>query len=171
MGTKKTNKIDTTKLNARKSYYDDKDIMQINSTIYNAKGSNKPFLSNKQTWLYSYLMNNDIKKNYTYTLTSLSNDYRKNVKDTKEKEAKKQNYKFRKSFKSSELISINDLKAVIQYMYIVNGRLFEYYRNENNNYLLHEVECISNLVTCKDRKQYKVVLLDTGYFLQYPVSK
>ena len=150
--SKKTNtvsKIDTTKLNARKEYYSSNDVMQFNSTINRAKGSDLPFLNNKQKWLYTRLAKNDIKSNYTYTLDSLSNEYRNEVKSNKEKNAKVKNYQFRKSFKSSEIFSVSDLKSVMQYFYIANNRLFEYYRNEKNNYILREVQFLNSLASLK----------------------
>lgn len=152
MENKKTNKIDTTKLKTRNDYYTSNDVLQINSTIYNAKNSSVPFLNKKQEWLYTRLSKNELSKGFTYTLESLSNEYRKEIKETKEKNAKKQNYQFRKSFKSNEVFSIGDLKGVMQYFYIVNERLFEYYRNDKNNYILHEVQFMGNIATSKDRK-------------------
>ena len=147
-----SSKVDTTKLKARKDYYASSDVMQMNSTVYNGKNSNVPYLNKKQTWLYTRLASNDIEKNWNYTLDSLSNDYRKTIKDSKESTAKAKNYKFRQSFKSNEIFSIGDLKAVIHYFYHVNSRLFEFYRNDKKNYLIHEVEFKSNLSTAKNRK-------------------
>ena len=135
----------TNRINARKDYYSSSDVLQMNSTVNHAKNSALPNLSKKCVWLYNRLAKNDIKSNYNYTLTSLSNDYRKEIATTKESNAKKQGYKFRKSFTSSEVFSVTDIKSVCQYFYHVNNRLFEFYRNDKGNYLLHEVEFKSNL--------------------------
>lgn len=147
-----TSKVDTSKLKARKDYYSSSDVMQFNSTVNSAKDSTTPYLNNKQIWLYNRLAKNVLSEKYNYTLESLSNDYRKEIKDTKEGKAKKEGYTFRKSFKSNEVFSIGDLKSVIQYFYHVNSRLFEYYRNDKGNYFIHEVEFKSNLSTLKIRK-------------------
>ena len=136
-------------LATRKELYNSNDIMQLNSSVKKAKNSELPFLNKKQLWLYTYLAKNDIEKKYNYTITSLSNDYRKEIKDTKEKNSKVSNYTFRKSFKSNEVFSIGDIKSVMQYFYIANRRLWEFYRNDKNNYLLHEVEFIENLTRLK----------------------
>ena len=136
-------------LSTRKELYNNNDIMQLNSSIKKAKNSELPFLNKKQLWLYTYLAKNDIEKKYNYTITSLSNDYRKEIKDTKEKNSKVSNYTFRKSFKSNEVFSIGDIKSVMQYFYIANRRLWEFYRNDKNNYLLHEVEFVENLTHLK----------------------
>ena len=144
-----TKKIDTTKLASRKDYYSINDVMQINSTVHCAKGSNLPYLNNKQVWLYTRLAKNDIEQNYTYSLESLSNEYRNEIKSNKEKNAKVKNYTFRKSFKSNEVFSIGDLKSVIQYLYFANARLFEYYRNDKMHYLIKEVEYKKSLSTLK----------------------
>ena len=145
----KTNKVDLTKLATRKEYYSNNDVMQINSSVKTAKDSTLPFLNKKQTWLYTRLLQNDIKQNYTYSLETLSNEYRNEIKTTKEKNAKVKNYNFRKSFKSNEIFSVGDLKAVIQYSYFANSRLFEYYRNDKNHYLIREVEFKKSLSTLK----------------------
>ena len=146
-------KVDTVKLNARKEFYSDNDTMEMNSTVKMAKNSNLPFLNKKQIWLVNRLLSNDITKGYIYTLDSLSNDYRKTIKDNKEKNAKKSNYVFRKHFKSNEVISIPDVKASIQYIYHSNNRLFEYKRNEKGNYYVKETEFIYNLSTLKANKK------------------
>ncbi len=135
----------TNRINARKDYYSNSDVLQMNSTVNHAKNSALPNLSKKCIWLYNRLAKNDIKSNFNYTLTSLSNDYRKEIATTKESNAKKQGYKFRKSFTSSEVFSVTDIKSVCQYFYHANSRLFEFYRNDKGNYLLHEVEFKSNL--------------------------
>lgn len=150
--TSKMSEVDKMRLNARKALYNDNDILQMNSSIVKAKNSDLPFLSKKQMWLYTYLSKNDIEKKYNYTITSLSNDYRKEVKENKEKTSKKENYTFRKSFKTSEVFSIGDIKSVMQYFYITNSRLWEFYRNDKGNYFLHEVEFIANIAKLKDRK-------------------
>ena len=143
------NEVAKKQLATRKELYNNNDIMQLNSSIKKAKNSELPFLNKKQLWLYTYLAKNDIGKKYNYTITSLSNDYRKEIKDTKEKNSKVSNYTFRKSFKSNEVFSIGDIKSVMQYFYIANRRLWEFYRNDKNNYLLHEVEFVENLTHLK----------------------
>lgn len=150
--TKKMSPSDLEKLKTRKELYNSSDILQFNSSVIKAKDSDLPYLSNKQLWLYNYLSKNDIEKKYNYTITSLSNDYRKVIKDDKEKTSKKDGYKFRKSFKTSEVFSIGDIKSVMQYFYVANNRMWEYYRNDKGNYFLHEVEFIANITTLKDRK-------------------
>lgn len=135
----------TNRINARKEYYTTSDVLQMNSTVNHAKNSTLPNLSKKCIWLYNRLAKNDIKSNFNYTLTSLSNDYRKEIATTKESNAKKQGYKFRSSFTSSEVFSVTDIKSVCQYFYHANDRLFEFYRNAKGNYLLHEIEFKSNL--------------------------
>lgn len=149
---KTTSKVDTLKLKTRKDYYSNSDVMQFNSTVNSAKDSTTPYLNNKQIWLYNRLAKNVLSEKYNYTLESLSNDFRKEIKDTKESKAKKEGYTFRKSFKSNEVFSVGDLKSVIQYFYHVNSRLFEYYRNDKGNYFIHEIEFKSNLSTLKIRK-------------------
>ena len=129
----------------RKEFYDNKDVMQMNSKVFNAKDSDKPFLTKKGVFLVNRLLSNDITKGYRYSLESLTNDYRKAIKDDKESKAKKQGYTFRKSFLSSEVIDIACLKSAIQFIYHENKRLFEYYRNDKGNYFVHEVEFTSNL--------------------------
>lgn len=143
------NEVGKKQLATRKELYNSNDIMQLNSSVKKAKNSELPFLNKKQLWLYTYLAKNDIEKKYNYTITSLSNDYRKEIKDTKEKNSKVSNYTFRKSFKSNEVFSIGDIKSIMQYFYIANRRLWEFYRNEKNNYLLHEVEFVENLTHLK----------------------
>ena len=129
----------------RKEFYADKDILQINSKVFNAKNSDKLFLTKKGVFLVNRLLSNDITKGYRYSLESLTNDYRKAIKDTKESKAKKSGYTFRKSFLSSEVIDITTLKSAIQYIYFENKRLFEYYRNDKGNYFVVEVEYTANL--------------------------
>lgn len=136
-------------LKTRREFYTDNDVLQFNSSVRKAKNSDLPFLNKKQLWCYNYLAKNDIKKNFNYTITSLSNDYRKVIKDTKENTSKVSGYKFRKSFKSNEVFSIGDIKSVMQYFYVANSRLWEFYRNDKNNYLLREVEFVSNLTHLK----------------------
>lgn len=143
------NEVAKKQLATRKELYNNNDIMQLNSSIKKAKNSELPFLNKKQLWLYTYLAKNDIEKKYNYTITSLSNDYRKEIKNTKEKNSKVSNYTFRKSFKSNEVFSIGDIKSIMQYFYIANRRLWEFYRNDKNNYLLHEVEFVENLTHLK----------------------
>lgn len=135
----------TNRINARKEYYTKNDVLQMNSTVNHAKNSTLPNLSKKCIWLYNRLAKNEIEKKYNYTITSLSNDYRKEIATTKESKAKKEGYKFRQSFTSSEVFSVTDIKSVCQYFYHANKRLFEFYRNDKGNYLLHEVEFKSNL--------------------------
>ena len=141
-------KIDA-KRTARMSYYDD-DILVMNSTVKNGKNTNVPFLNKKQIWLKNRLLANVMEKNYVYTLESLSNDYRKELKANAEKTAKKQNYTFRKNFKTSDIFSPSDLKSVIQSIYIVERRLFEYRRNDKGNYYVIERSYVANLATFKN---------------------
>ena len=129
----------------RREFYSDKDTMQMNSKVYNAKGSNQLFLTKKGKWLVTRLLSNDITKGYRYTLESLSNDYRKTIKDEKESNAKKQGYTFRKSFLSGEIIDVSTLKSAIQSLYHEHKRLFRYDRNDKGNYLIYEVEFVENL--------------------------
>ena len=138
-----------TRMSARKDYYNNSDVLQINSTIKKAKNSSLPFLNKKQQVLYVVLSKNEIDKNFTYTLDGLSNGYRKMITDEKTSNAKVKGYQFRKSFKSNEVFSISDLKSVMQYFYIVDKRCFEYYRNDKNNYILHEVEYKKDLAILK----------------------
>ena len=140
----------------RKEFYSNNDVLQINSSIVKAKNSDLPSLSKKADFICHILLKNDIAKNYSYTLDSLSNDYRKEVERlSKDKAKNKDKFKFRKSFKSSEVISIGDIKQAIQYIYIVDNRQFVYYRNDKGNYLIKEVEFVDNLATLKDRKENK----------------
>lgn len=140
----------------RKEFYTSNDYLQMNSGIVKAKNSNLPSLSKKADFICHILLKNDIAKNYSYTLDSLSNEYRKEVERlSKDKAKNKDKFKFRKSFKSSEVISISDIKQAIQYIYIVNSRQFIYYRNDKGNYLVKEIEFIDNLATLKDRKENK----------------
>lgn len=149
----KMTKEQKNKMEVRKGYYSN-DVLQINSKVVKAKNSNLPFLNNKGLFLYNRLLQNDISKNFTYTLDSLTNDYRKEVEKKAVDNAKnKDKYNFRKSFKTSEVIDISTVKSVIQYIYVANNRLFEYYRNSKGNYLLREVDFISNLTELKDRKE------------------
>lgn len=143
--TNKVTKGNPIVTSTRKEFYDNKDVMQMNSKVYNAKDSTTPFLTKKGIFLVNRLLSNDITKGYRYSLESLTNDYRKAIKDDKESKAKKQGYTFRKSFLSSEVIDITCLKSAIQYIYHENKRLFEYYRNDKGNYFIHEVEFTSNL--------------------------
>lgn len=137
----------------RKEFYTGNDVLQINSSIVKAKNSDLPSLSKKTNFVCHKLLQNDISKNYSYTLDSLSNEYRKEIeKNAKDKAKNKDKFIFRKSFKSSEIITIGDIKQAIQYIYIVNNRQFIYYRNDKGNYLVKEVEFIDNLATLKDRK-------------------
>lgn len=138
----------------RKEFYTSNDVLQINSSIVKAKNSDLPSLSKKTNFVCHKLLQNDISKNYSYTLDSLSNEYRKEIeKNAKDKAKNKDKFIFRKSFKSSEIITIGDIKQAIQYIYIVNNRQFIYYRNDKGNYLVKEVEFIDNLATLKDRKR------------------
>lgn len=150
--TKKMDSMQLDRIKTRKSYYMDNDFLMMNSSVTKAKNSNMPFMTKKNEWLYKYLLQNDINKNWNYTLDSISNLYRKEVKDTKEKTAKTSNYKFRKGFKTSEVFSINDLKSVIQYIYLVNKRMFVYYCNDKGNYNIKEIGYCENLTVLKDRK-------------------
>lgn len=138
----------------RKEFYSNNDVLQINSSIVKAKNSDLPSLSKKADFICHILLKNDIVKNYSYTLDSLSNDYRKEVESLlKDKAKNKDKFVFRKSFKSNEVISIGDIKQAIQYIYFVNKRQFIYYRNDKGNYLVKEVEFVDNLATLKDRKE------------------
>lgn len=149
----KLNNEQLEKLASRKAYYDN-DILQMNTSVYKAKNSNLPFLNKKAEFVYRRLMSNDIAKGYTYTFDSLTNDYRKEVETLAKAKAKNQDkYNFRKSFKSSEVVDVATIKAVIQYAYHSNNRLFEYYRNAKGNYLIKEVEFVSNLSTLKEHKE------------------
>lgn len=139
----KLNEQQKTVIKTKKEYYSNKDVMQmenknIKNNIYELRGK-------RQLFLYHFLSKNDISKNWNYTLDSLTNEYRKVLKKEKEEQAKKEGYKFRTSFKSNEFIGIQDVKQVILYFYHQNKRLFEYYRNDKNNYILHEVKYIENL--------------------------
>ena len=137
----------------RKEFYSSNDYLQMNSSINKAKNSDLPLLSKKSDFICHALLKNDMTKNYSYTLDSLSNEYRKEVERlSKDKAKNKDKFKFRKSFKSNEVVSIGDIKQAIQYIYIVNNRQFVYYRNDKGNYLIKEVEFIDNLATLKDRK-------------------
>lgn len=140
----------------RKEFYTNNDVLQINSSIVKAKNSDLPSLSKKANFVCHKLLQNDISKNYSYTLDSLSNEYRKETeKNVKDKAKNKDKFVFRKSFKSSEVVSIGDIKQAIQYIYIVNNRQFIYYRNDKGNYLIKEIEFVDNLATLKDRKENK----------------
>lgn len=139
------------KRTSRKEFYSSNDVLQMNSSIKKAKNSDLPSLSKKANFVCHILLKNDIAKGYSYTLDSLSNEYRREL----EKNAKnKDKFVFRKkkSFKSNEVISIGDIKQAIQYIYI-NGRQFIYYRNDKGNYLIKEIEFVDNLTTLKDRKE------------------
>lgn len=150
---KKAVKENDSKLAIRKNYYAGNDVLQFNSTVKNAKNSNVPYLNNKQIWLKNRLLSNELEKNYTYTLDSLSNDYRKVITEKAKQGKKTASYQFRKSFKSGEVISIGDIKAVCQFMYIVNKRHFEFYRNDKNNYVLHEIAYVEKLTELKIRNK------------------
>lgn len=140
----------------RKEFYTSNDYLQMNSSVVKAKGSDLPSLSKKANFICHILLKNDIAKNYSYTLDSLSNEYRKEVEKTsKDKSKNKDKFVFRKSFKSSEVMGISDIKQAIQYIYIANSRQFVYYRNDKGNYLIKEVEFVENLATLKDRKENK----------------
>lgn len=142
------------KRTTRKEFYSSNDYLQMNSSIVKAKNSNLPSLSKKADFICHILLKNDIAKNYSYTLDSLSNEYRKEVERlSKDKAKNKDKFQFRKSFKSNEIISIGDIKQAIQYLYFVNTRQFVYYRNDKGNYLVKEVEFVDNLATLKDRKE------------------
>lgn len=139
----KLNDLQKKVIATKKEYYSNKDVMQlenkkIKNDVYELRGK-------RQVFLYHFLSKNDISKNWIYTLDSLTNEYRKVLKKEKEEQAKKEGYKFRVSFKSNEVISIQDVKQVILYLYHQNKRLFEYYKNDKNNYILHEVEFKDNL--------------------------
>ena len=139
-------------MNTRKAEYTNKDILRMNSYIKKAKNSNLPFLSKKNVFLLNYLLGRKKEDNYNYTLDSISNLYRKEIEDKAVAKAKKENYKFRKSFNACELFNINDIKNVIQYIYVTTDRQFEYYRNKKGNYLIHEVDKVENLALLVDRK-------------------
>ena len=136
-------------LSTRKEYYNDNDILQMNSSVKNAKNSSLPFLSKKASVLMHMLLANDIKKDFRFSLDSLSNEYRNSIKTEKESNAKVKNYQFRKSFKTSEIFDVATLKQTIQYIYIVNKRLFEYERNEKGHYLIHEIPYREKLLRIK----------------------
>ena len=127
----------------KKEYYSNKDAMQLENKVI--KNNLYELRGKRQVFLYHFLSKNDISKNWNYTLDSLTNEYRKVLKKEKEEQAKKEGYKFRVSFKSNEVISILDIKQVILYLYHQNKRLFEYYKNDKNNYILHEVNYKDNL--------------------------
>jgi hypothetical protein len=138
----------------RKEFYTSNDYLQMNSNIVKAKDSNLPSLSKKADFICHVLLKNDMTKNYSYTLDSLSNEYRKEVERlSKDKAKNKDKFVFRKSFKSNEVVNIGDIKQAIQYIYLVNKRQFVYYRNDKGNYLIKEVAFIDNLATLKDRKE------------------
>lgn len=140
-------------IQVRKEFYNSNDVLMMNSTVYKSKNSDLPFLNKKQSWLYTYLANNDIEKNYIYTLDGLSNEYRKHFENEKKSKAKnKDKFQFRKSFNASEKIQDSDFKAVKQYFYHANKRNFEMYRNDKGNYIIIEKSFIENLSTLKDRK-------------------
>ena len=139
-------------MNARKAEYTEKDILRINSSIKKAKNSELPYLSKKNVFLLNYLLNTKKEDNYNYTLDSISNVYRKEIEDKAVAKAKKENYKFRKSFNACEIFNVNDIKSVIQYIYVTTDRQFEYYRNKKGNYLIHEVDRVDNLAMLVDRK-------------------
>lgn len=137
---------------ARKAFYSDKDVMQMASTVRTAKGENRPFMSKKARFVLSKLLEG--KKGYIYTLDSLSNDYRKSVAqkamaDYKGKD--KDKYRFRRSFKSAEIISVSDLKQAVQTIYLMNKRLFVYERNEKASYVIREADYVESLVSLKRR--------------------
>ena len=144
--------IETTSLKARANHYNDKDTLRFKSSVKKASNSDLPFLNKKQLWLVSYLSKNDINKNYIYTLDGLSNEYRKTIKDSKEKKAKKSDYIFRKSFNLNEKISDSDFQSARTYIYISTKRLFEMDRNSKGNYIIIEKPFVENLVLLKDRK-------------------
>ena len=139
-------------MNTRKNEYANKDILRINSSVKKAKNSNLPFISKKNVFLLNYLLGTRKEDNYNYTLESISNVYRKEIEDKAVAKAKKENYKFRKSFNACELFSVNDIKSVIQYIYVTTDRQFEYYRNKKGNYLIHEVDRVENLTLLVDKK-------------------
>lgn len=141
------------KMATRKAYYNDSDILQINSTVKMAKDSTLPYLTKKTLFVVSYLLKNDTSKNFTYTLDSITNLYRVEVANVAKSKSKKPNeYNFRKSFKSNEVVTVNDLKSAIQYIYFNNKRLFEFYRNDKGNYLVREVSYVPCLSELKERK-------------------
>ena len=139
-------------MNTRKAEYTDKDILRMNSSVKKAKNSNLPYLAKKNVFLLNYLLKTRKEENYNYTLDSISNAYRKEIENKAVAKAKKENYKFRKSFNACELFNVNDVKSVIQYIYLTTDRQFEYYRNKKGNYLIHEVDKIENLTVLVDRK-------------------
>lgn len=139
-------------MNTRKNEYANKDILRINSSVKKAKNSDLPFISKKNVFLLNYLLGTKKDDNYNYTLDSISNVYRKEIEDKAIAKAKKENYKFRKSFNASEVFNVNDIKSVIQYIYVTTDRQFEYYRNKKGNYLIHEVDRVENLTLLVDRK-------------------
>lgn len=144
--------VETASLKARTNHYNDKDTLRFKPSVKKASNSNLPFLNKKQLWLVSYLSTNDINKNYIYTLDGLSNAYRKTIKDSKEKKAKKSDYVFRKSFNLNEKITDSDFQAARTYIYISTKRLFEMDRNSKGNYIIAEKSFVENLVLLKDRK-------------------
>lgn len=139
-------------VNTRKNEYANKDILRINSSVKKAKNSDLPFISKKNVFLLNYLLGTKKEDKFNYTLDSISNLYRKEIEDKAISKAKKENYKFRKSFNACELFSVNDVKSVIQYIYVTTDRQFEYYRNKKGNYLIHEVDRVENLTLLVDRK-------------------
>ena len=142
------------KRTTRKEFYSSNDVLQMNSSITKAKNSDLPLLSKKADFICHILLKNDMAKNYSYTLDSLSNEYRKEVERlSKDKAKNKDKFVFRKSFKSNEVVNIGDIKQAIQYIYFVNKRQFIYYRNDKGNYLVKEIDFVDNLATLKDRKE------------------
>lgn len=139
-------------MNARKAEYTDKDILRMNSSVKKAKNSELPYISTKNVFLLNYLLGTRKEDSFSYTLDSISNLYRKEIEDKAVAKAKKENYKFRKSFNACELFNVNDIKSVIQYIYVTTDRQFEYYRNKKGNYLIHEVDRVDNLALLVDRK-------------------
>lgn len=139
-------------MNTRKAEYANKDILRLNSSVKKAKNSDLPFISKKNVFLLNFLLGTRKEDNYNYTLDSISNLYRKEIENKAVAQAKKENYKFRKSFNACELFSVNDVKSVIQYIYVTTDRQFEYYRNKKGNYLIHEVDRVENLTMLVDRK-------------------
>ena len=139
-------------MNARKAEYSEKDILRINASIKKAKNSDLPYLSKKNVFLLNYLLGTRKEDKFNYTLDSISNLYRKEIENKAVAKAKKENYKFRKSFNACELFNVNDIKSVIQYIYVTTDRQFEYYRNKKGNYLIHEVDRVENLTMLVDRK-------------------
>lgn len=146
--TKQTNKQTNTMreetkivVATKKDYYSNRDCMQLENK--KVKGLLE-LRGKKQIFIYEFLLQNS-SLDYNFSLDSLTNEYRKVVKRIAEGSAKKEGYTFRKSFKSKEVINLQDLKATIFYIYHINKRLFEYYRNAKGNYILHEVEYKENL--------------------------